>query len=80
MESAQSSTDKILKTKRMILRYPKSEDALAISSVVGSPEFPEQLPLKEMDSLPKIEIWLNRLIKFWEEGRVYSWIMEDGRW
>ena len=72
MESVQTSTDKILKTKRMVLRYPKLEDTSIIYSVVSSPEFPEQLPLKEMDSLHKIETWLNRLIEFWEEGRVYS--------
>ena len=69
--------DTILQTKRLILRHPKIEDASIIFSVVSSPEFPEQLPLKEMDSLHKIETWLHRLIEFWAEGRAYSWIMEE---
>ena len=67
----------ILTSERLTLRHPKVEDALTILSVVGSPEFPEQLPLKEMDSLDKIETWLNRLGELWEKGRVYSWIVED---
>jgi RimJ/RimL family protein N-acetyltransferase len=69
--------DTILFTERLVLRYPKSEDASIIFSVVGSPEFPEQLPLKEMDSLDKIEAWLKRLIELWDDDRVYSWIMEE---
>ena len=77
MSSARISTDTKLKTERMHLRYPKLEDSHAIFSVVSSAEFPEQLPLKEMDSLQKIEIWLFRLIELWKEGRVYTWIMVD---
>jgi ribosomal-protein-alanine N-acetyltransferase len=69
--------DTIHHTERLILRHLKSEDASVIYSIVGSPEFPKQLPLKEMDSLQKIETWLNRLIELWEKGRVYSWIMEE---
>ena len=69
--------DTILTSKRLILRPPKAEDAPTIFSVVGSPEFPEQLPLKEMDSLEKIEAWLTRLGEYWEKGQVYSLIMEE---
>jgi len=68
--------DTILATDRLTLRHPKAEDAPVIFSVVSSPEFPEQLPLKEMNSLNKIETWLNRLAEFWDKGQVYSWIME----
>jgi ribosomal-protein-alanine N-acetyltransferase len=71
------STETKLKTLRLHLRHPKLEDAPTILSVVSSAEFPEQLPLKEMDSLNKIEAWLIRLIELWGEGRVYSWIMEE---
>jgi len=76
MESAQTLIDKILQTKRMALRNPKLEDAPEIFSVVSSPEFPKQLPLKEMDSLSKIEPWLKGLIEFGKEGRVFSRIIE----
>jgi ribosomal-protein-alanine N-acetyltransferase len=71
------ATDTILSTNRLLLRQPKLEDAPIVFSVVSSPEFPEQLPLKEMDSLEKIKAWLNRLIELWEGDRIYSWIMED---
>lgn len=67
----------MLKTEHLILRHPKLEDAPIIFSIVNSPEFPEQLPLKEMDSLPKVENWLNRLIELWDENRLYSWIIEE---
>ena len=77
MESARTSTRKALKTKRILLRYPMLQDAPVIFSVVSSPEFPEQLPLKEMDSLNKIEFWLKRLYELRIEGQVYSWIIED---
>lgn len=77
MNHTQISTNTRLETKRTVLRYPKLEDAPAIFSVVASPQFPEQLPLNEMDTLPKIETWLKRLGEFWKENRVYSWIMED---
>lgn len=77
MGSVQITNDKKLKTERMLLRYPKLDDAPEIFIVVQSPEFPEQLPLKEMDSLRKTETWLKRLIELWDEGRVYSWIMEE---
>ena len=69
--------DTILTSERLTLRPQKAEDASTIFSVVGSPEFPEQLPLKEMDSPHKIETWLQRLAELWEEGQVYSWIMEE---
>jgi len=65
------SPETILKSECFILRHPKMEDAFTIFSVVSSPEFPEQLPLKEMDSLQKIETWLNRLIEFRAEGQIY---------
>ena len=77
MENIRISIDTKLETERMLLRHPNLEDAPEIFSVVQSPEFPEQLPLKEMDSLNKVETWLKRLAEFWEQGQVYSWIMED---
>jgi ribosomal-protein-alanine N-acetyltransferase len=76
MGNVQISRDKIITSKQMLLRHPKLSDAVEIFSVVSSPKFPEQLPLKEMDSLDKIETWLKRLIELWDEGGVYSWIME----
>ena len=77
MNRPQISTDTRLETNRTALRYPNLEDAREIFSVMQSSEFPEQLPLKEMDSLEKIETWLNRLAELWEKGQVYSWVMEE---
>lgn len=73
----QISADTRLETNRTALRYPNLNDAREIFSVVQSSEFPELLPLKEMDSLEKIETWLNRLAELWEKGWVYSWIVEE---
>ena len=77
MENVHISTDKILETRRLIFRYPITQDAPEVFRVVQSPEFPEQLPLKEIDTLNKIEGWFKRLQELWEEGRVFSWITEE---
>jgi [ribosomal protein S5]-alanine N-acetyltransferase len=77
MKNILISTDIILKTNRLLLRYPRLEDASEIFSAVQSPKFPEKLPLKEMDTLSQIETWLNRLNELWEVGRVYSWVPEE---
>lgn len=66
-----------LMTKRLILRYPKLDDAAQISFVVKSPQFPEQLPLKEVGTENEIRDWIRRLHEGWETGRVFSWIAED---
>ena len=67
----------ILKTRRLLLRYPRLDDAAQIFSVVRLPQFPEQLPLKEMNSENEIKKWLKRLQKGWATGQVFSWIVED---
>jgi len=69
--------DTILKTKRLKLRYPKPDDATEILSVVQSPQFPDQLPLKELKTVSEIENWLKRLQDHWAKGRVFSWIVDD---
>ncbi len=78
MKRIHTLTDTKLRTQLLILRYPKADDAPEIFSLVQSQKFPEQLPLKEMDSLSKIEAWLKRLRELWNEGQVFSWITEDG--
>jgi RimJ/RimL family protein N-acetyltransferase len=70
-------TDTILKTNRLVLRCPRLDDAAHILAVVTSPQFPEQLPLKEMSELSQIEGWLTRLQEAWAAGRAYSWIAEE---
>ena len=45
-----------------LMRYPEIGDAGDIYSVVSSPLFPEQLPLKELNEVTKIEEWLKRLV------------------
>lgn len=77
MKDVSISTETILKTKRLFLRYPKLSDAAEIYSVVKSPQFPEQLPLKEMDAVSKIEEWLRRLQENWATGQGFSWMVED---
>ena len=77
MRNNHISIDTKLTSKRLLLRLPKPADAPFIFTVVRSSEFPEQLPLKEMDALSKIEAWLKRLIELWKDGQVYSWIMEE---
>jgi len=67
----------ILKTKRLLLRYPRLDDAAQIFSVVRSPQFPELLPLKEMNSENEIKNWLKSLQEGWATGQVFSWIVED---
>lgn len=66
-----------LKTKRLLMRYPEIGDAGDIYSVVNSRLFPDQLPLKEMNEIRKIEEWLKGLQENWAKGQVYSWIVED---
>lgn len=70
-------THTILKTKRLLLRYPSLQDAVQIFSVVRSPQFPERLPLKEMKAESEIQDWLIRLQEDWSAGQVFSWIVED---
>ena len=65
-----------LKTERLILRYPRLDDATQISLVLKSPQFPEQLPLKEMSTEGEIRDWIRRLQEGWETGQVFSWIAE----
>ena len=67
----------ILKTKRLFLRYPKLDDADQIFFAVKSPQFPEQLPLKEMRSENEIKDLLMRLQEGWQTGQMFSWIVED---
>lgn len=67
----------IIKTKRLLFRYPKPDDATQIFSAVKSPLFPEQLPLNEMRVESEIKDWLERLQEGWATGQVFSWIVED---
>ena len=69
-------TDIKLKTKRLLMRYPEIGDAGDIYSVIISPLFPEQLPLKELNEVTKIEEWLKRLQENWVKGQAFSWIVE----
>jgi len=77
MKNVSISTDRVLKTKRLNLRCPKLNDAAEIFTAVKSPQFPEQLPLKEMDAVSEIEEWLRRLQENWTTGQGFSWIVED---
>jgi ribosomal-protein-alanine N-acetyltransferase len=77
MKKVSLPTDTTLKTKRLLLRYPKLDDAAQISFVVKSPQFPEQLPLKAMSAENEIKDWLKRLQEGWKTGQVFSWIVED---
>jgi hypothetical protein len=64
-----------LNTIRLIFRYPSLNDVPAIFHAIGSPRFPDKLPLKEMRSESEIEAWLKRLQANWAEGRMFSWIL-----
>jgi RimJ/RimL family protein N-acetyltransferase len=66
MQAASISTSTTLTTRRLVLRCPKLDDAAAIFSMVKSPQFPERLPLKEMDSVSAVEAWLSRLRENWQ--------------
>jgi [ribosomal protein S5]-alanine N-acetyltransferase len=77
MKDINIPTNTILKTKRLLLRYPELKDTTQIFCVVKSPQFPEQLPLKEMNAVSEIEDWLKRLQEGWAKGQVFSWIVED---
>lgn len=77
MKKVSLPIDTILKTKRLFLRYPKLDDAVQIYLVVKAPQFPEQLPLKEMGSENEVKDWLRRLQEGWKTGQVFSWIVED---
>jgi RimJ/RimL family protein N-acetyltransferase len=77
LENIHIPTDITLKTERMILRYPKLNDAERIFASIQSPKFPEQLPLKEMAALSEIETWIKALQENWHKNRVFSWVMES---
>jgi len=77
MKNVSISTNTIHTTKRLILRYPKLNDAAEIFSMVKSPQFPEQPPLKEMDTVSAIEAWLSRLQENWAADQGFSWMVED---
>jgi hypothetical protein len=66
MHPASISNGTTLTTRRLVLRYPKLDDAAGIFSVVKSPQFPERLPLKEMDSVSEIKAWLSKLQENWQ--------------
>jgi len=76
MKNVVVSTDTILTTQRLVLRYPKLDGAAGIFSVVRSPQFPEELPLKEMNTVSEIEEWLKRLQENSAAGQVFSWVVE----
>jgi hypothetical protein len=61
MKDVSISTNTILTTKHQVLRYPKLNDTTKIFAVVKSPQFPEQLPRKEIYTVSEIEAWLSRL-------------------
>jgi [ribosomal protein S5]-alanine N-acetyltransferase len=67
----------LLATKRLLLRYPELTDAAQIYAVVKSPQFPDQLPLKELSSEAEIKDWLRGLQEGWVAAEVFSWIIED---
>jgi ribosomal-protein-alanine N-acetyltransferase len=77
MKNRNIPADTILMTGRLLLRYPQLDDAAPIFAVVSSAQFPEQLPLKEIDAESGIEGWLKRLQAGWTAGAVFSWILED---
>jgi [ribosomal protein S5]-alanine N-acetyltransferase len=77
MQAASIPTAATLATRRLVLRYPKLDDAAAIFSVVKSPQFPERLPLKEMDTVSAVEAWLSKLQENWAAGQGFSWIAEE---
>jgi hypothetical protein len=51
MKNKKISADTILKTGRLLLRHPPLDDAAPIFSVVSSAQFPEQLPLKDINNV-----------------------------
>ena len=72
-----TATARILRSQRLLLRYPELDDAAQIFSIVQSEKFPERLPLKELSSENQVEGWLKMLQEGWATGRVFSWILED---
>jgi RimJ/RimL family protein N-acetyltransferase len=70
-------TNTILETERLMLRYPKLTDAAQIITAVKSPQFSDQLPLKELNTERKIIGWLKKLQKGWVAAQVFSWIIEE---
>jgi ribosomal-protein-alanine N-acetyltransferase len=72
------STDTVLKTRCLTLRYPRPGDAPAVFAAVRSPQFPELVPLKEMSVVGEVEAWLRSLQESWASGRAFSWILEHG--
>jgi RimJ/RimL family protein N-acetyltransferase len=76
MRSYRTSKTNEIYTKRLKLRYPELDDATEIYACVQSSEFPEQLPLKEMETVEEITKWIKMLQTNWQDGRVYSWIAE----
>ena len=58
------------------MRYPELGDATDIYACVQSSEFPEQLPLKEMETVEAIIKWIKMLQTNWQDGRGYSWVAE----
>lgn len=69
-------TIKELNTNRLMLRFPELDDARGIHSAIQSPEFPEQLPLKEMKTVDEFKEWIKSLQKLWQMGQAFSWIVE----
>ena len=67
---------KELATKRLRMRYPEPDDARGIYAAIHSPEFPDQLPIKEMESVEELSAWIKRLQELWKTGQVYSWVVE----
>lgn len=58
------------------MRFPKLEDAEGFYAAIQSSAFPDQLPLKEMESMEAFTAWIKRLQELWKTGRVYSWVVE----
>lgn len=75
--SSQIPIDTVLETKRTRLRYPLSSDAAQFLSAIQSPQFPDQLPLKELQTVAEVETWIKRLQTNWQQARVFSWVVEQ---
>ena len=67
----------VLASKRLLFRYPEISDASFIFTVVKSPQFPDQLPLKELITEGEAKNWVKRLQEGWASAEVFSWIVED---
>lgn len=76
-DSNSTAENSPLETDRLLLLPVQLEDAHRIYRCIQSPQFPHRLPLKELESIQQVKVWLNNLKNLRIQGLVYSWVMES---